>query len=202
MLRGDDHGIQVDGLVVLVVGEGHLGFTIWAYVRHNAFFPHLSQPSCQAVRQRNGQRHELGSFVGGVAEHQALVAGTVAVVVFYFLARAHLMGVFHTGADFVTLLTDSDGHAAGSTVEAYLGGGEANVAEAVTHQLRNFDVAGAAYLPHHMNKPGGHHGFHGNVRVGVFGEHGVQDGVRDGVADFIRVAFRDGFAGEKAELAV
>ena len=154
------------------------------------------------MRQRNGQRHELGSFVGGVAEHQALVAGTVAVVVFYFLARAHLMGVFHTGADFVTLLTDSDGHAAGSTVEAYLGGGEANVAEAVTHQLRNFDVAGAAYLPHHMNKPGGHHGFHGNVRVGVFGEHGVQDGVRDGVADFIRVAFRDGFAGEKAELAV
>ena len=78
VLRGDDDGVDGDRPVVLV-DDGDLGLAVGAQVGHRAVLADRRQPAGQAVGQRDRQRHELGGLVGGVAEHQALVAGALAL---------------------------------------------------------------------------------------------------------------------------
>ena len=79
VLGGDDDGVDGDRLVVLV-DDGDLGLAVGPQVGHRPVLADRGQPAGQPVGQRDRQRHELGGLVGGVAEHQALVAGALAAI--------------------------------------------------------------------------------------------------------------------------
>ncbi len=78
VLAGHDHGVQAHRLVAVVL-DRHLGLAVGAQVRDGAVLAHAGEAPGQPVGQHDRQRHELGGVVAGVAEHQALVAGALAV---------------------------------------------------------------------------------------------------------------------------
>ncbi len=109
MLGGDQHGVQTNGLIVIVILNGHLGLAVRAQVRH---FTGLDGPRSDGRRgdvpNRSEKRHQRRSLVGGVAEHHALIAGTLCLVTF-FAAGGGLLIASQTGnalVDFGALLGD------------------------------------------------------------------------------------------------
>src|SRR5699024_8883606 len=80
VLGGDDHRVHPDGAVALVLHR-HLAFAVGAQIVHLAALAHLGQAAGQLVGQADGQGHQLGGLVAGVAEHHALVAGAAHLVV-------------------------------------------------------------------------------------------------------------------------
>ena len=80
VLRADDDGVEPDGLAVLVA-DGHLGLAVGTQVTDQALLADRGEAAGEAVGQRDRQRHQLGGLVAGEAEHQALVAGALAVEV-------------------------------------------------------------------------------------------------------------------------
>ena len=78
VLSRDHDRIHPDRFAVPVF-HGHLGFPVWAYPAQDFLFPHLGQPLGQAMGQDDGHRHQLGRLVRGVAEHEALIAGSAGV---------------------------------------------------------------------------------------------------------------------------
>ena len=78
VLAGDDDGVEADRAVAVVL-DGDLGLAVGAQVGHGAVLAHRGELLGEPVRQPDRQRHQLGGVVAGVAEHQALVAGALAV---------------------------------------------------------------------------------------------------------------------------
>lgn len=78
MLGGDQHGVQTNGLIVIVILNGYLGLAVRAQVRHFTGLADLGQTEGEAMCQIDRKRHQRRSLVGGVAEHHALIAGTCA----------------------------------------------------------------------------------------------------------------------------
>src|SRR5699024_4699646 len=74
VLAGDDDGVDAHRLAVLILHRD-LALTVRAQVGQQAAFAHLGQAFGQFVGQADGQRHQFGGLVAGVAEHHALVAG-------------------------------------------------------------------------------------------------------------------------------
>ena len=109
---------MLDRAVVLVVGDGDLGLAVGAQVRDGAVLAHLGQALGEPVRDVDRQRHELGGVVAGVAEHQALVAGALAVERVVAALGALLDGVVDALGDVRGLLADRHGDAARLAVEA------------------------------------------------------------------------------------
>ena len=78
VLRGEHDLDDLDRLAVLVP-HGDLGLAVGPQVRQDLGLAHVGQALGELVRQRDGQRHELGGLGAGVAEHHALVAGALRV---------------------------------------------------------------------------------------------------------------------------
>ena len=74
VLGGDHHGVDPAWAVLGVVLDADLGLAIGSQVVHGAVLAHSGQPCGQSVRHGDRQRHQLGSVVARVAEHQSLVA--------------------------------------------------------------------------------------------------------------------------------
>ena len=73
VLRGDDDGIDGDGLAVLVAHR-HLRLAVGAQVAEFAALTHLCKATRQTMRECDRQRHELGRLVRRIAKHHALIA--------------------------------------------------------------------------------------------------------------------------------
>jgi hypothetical protein len=58
-----------------VVLDGHLALAVGPEPGDRPVLAQLGEPVDDPVRQGDRQGHQLGRLVGGVAEHQALVAG-------------------------------------------------------------------------------------------------------------------------------
>ena len=90
VLRGDEHGLEPDGSVALVL-EGDLGLGVGSQVRDGAGLADLGVLLGHAVRKVDRQRHEHVGLVAGVAEHHALVACALLVeLVLLGLTRSDL----------------------------------------------------------------------------------------------------------------
>ena len=79
VLGGDEHGLEPNRLAVLVV-EGDLGLAVGAEVRDGPGLADLGEALGHAVGDVDRHRHEDVGLVAGVAEHHALIAGTLLVV--------------------------------------------------------------------------------------------------------------------------
>src|SRR5690606_21924726 len=126
-------------------------------------------------------------FVGGVAEHQALVAGAL------------LLGLpaVHALVDVRRLLADQVEHAAGGAVETDVGRVVANVQDHLAGRGFQVDPGRGGDLAGDDRHAGLDHGLAGHARALVLGQDGVQHGVGDLVGDLVRVAFGDRLGGEK-----
>lgn len=79
VLGGEEDGVHPQGLDHAVgqelVLDRHLGLAIRTGPRQNAFFPALVQSLDQFLGIGVGEGHSLRGFVGGIADHKALITG-------------------------------------------------------------------------------------------------------------------------------
>ncbi len=76
VLSGDDHGVNAHRPFVFVF-DGDLAFAIGPKPGELSLEAQFREALDDAMGQVDRQRHQLGGFVAGVAEHQALVAGAL-----------------------------------------------------------------------------------------------------------------------------
>ncbi len=126
--------------------------------------------------ERDGGGHQLGGFVGGVAEHHALVAGAAGV---------------NALSDVSRLLVDAGDDGAGVGVEAVEGVVIADGGDDAADERLEVDVSLGGDFAGDDDQAGRGEGFGGDAAVGVLLQAGVQNGVRDLVGDFVGMAFSD-----------
>ncbi|CPZ73268.1 Uncharacterised protein [Mycobacteroides abscessus] len=188
VLRGEHDGVQPDGLVAVVL-DGDLSLTVGTQVRQQPILAHLSQAAREPVCQRDGQRHQLGGVVDGVAEHQALIAGSLSVQRIRGALDAGLVGRVDTLRNVGRLRTDGDIHTTGVAIEALGRGVIADLQHPFPDDVRDIDIGGGGHLTGDMDLTGGHQRLHRHPGLRVLREHGVQDRVTDGVTDLVRMPF-------------
>ncbi len=132
-LLGAVLGRQHDGVdavrLAVDVAHRHLALGVRAQEGQAAVLAQLGLALDQPVRVVDRRRHQLGRFVAGVAEHQALVAGAGVQVV--------VAGMVDALRDVVALLVVADHHRAALVVDAVLG---VVVADALDGVARDLDV--------------------------------------------------------------
>ena len=194
VLGGDDHCRDVDRHPVLV-GDGDLALAVRPQMAHAAVPAHLGQPPGELVGERDGQRHLLGGFVAGVAEHHALVAGA-GLGGGIGGALLDLDRIVDTECDVGRLLIDGGEHRAGLGVKTEFRAGVADLPDNLAGDMGDIDIAAGGDLPHQHDHAGGAAGLAGDTGIGVFGEDGVEDGVGDLVADLVGMSLSHRFAGK------
>ncbi len=185
VLGGQNHRVDT-GNPAVFVAAGHLALGVRAQPRQQAALAGLGLSLHQAVRESDRRRHEYVGFVAGIAEHQALIAGTL---VFRLLAINAL-------GDIDGLLADNVDDAAGVAVVAHFRGGVADVLDDTAHQVFQIHPGAGGDLTANDGHTGFYHGLAGNAGMGIVGQDGIQHGIRDLVCQFVRMAFRDRFGSE------
>ena len=203
MLRGDQHGIETDRTIVVVIFDGHLSFAVRSQVRHFTALAHFGQTMGQAVGQIDRQRHEHVGLIAGVAEHHALVAGSLRLIALFAGGRGLLLTVetCHTLVDFGALLGQGDHHAAGVGIEADPGTGVTDVPDHGTHDVLDVAISLAGHLAEHEELSGGSAGFHGHMRLRILTQHIVENRIGNLIADLVRMSFRHRFGGNQLQFS-
>ncbi len=178
VLRRQYHRINTHRLAILVA-QGHLAFGIGAQPGQRAVLAQLRLPLYQTVGVEDGRGHESFGFIGGVAEHQALVAGTLFLVV---------AGIDALG-DVRALLANGIENSTGRAIEADFRAVVADVQHHVAHHVLEVDVGFGGHLAGNHHHAGLDQGLHRNARIGVVDKDLVEDGVGDLVGHFVGVPF-------------
>ncbi len=165
VLGGDDNGVHPLDRVPVVL-HGDLGLAVGAQVFQGAIFAHSGQLFGQLVGQGDGQRHQLGGFVAGIAEHHALVPGAGERVLVGFPVFG-LQGLVDAHGDIGGLSIDGGEHAAGVAVKAALGVVVTDLLHHLADDGGDVHIAGGGDLPHHMDHTGGGGGLAGHMGLGV-----------------------------------
>ena len=196
VLGRDEHPLDLDrapvALLVDLVADGDLGLPVGAQVREDVGLAHLGEALRELVRDHDRERHQLRRLVGGVAEHEALVAGADAVERIV-VARLVLVleGVVDALRDIRRLLVERDDHAAGLGVEAVLRARVADRGDPFAHEPRDVDVGLRRDLTCDDHEPGRDERLARDAPRRVGGQHGIQDGVRDLVGNLVGVPLGD-----------
>ena len=194
MLVREHHRGHAHRLAVLVAHR-ELRLGVGAKLRRGAGLARLGQALEHRVRVEDRRRHHLGRLVGGVAEHDALIARPLV---------AALAG--HALRDMGRLLVQQVGDLAGFPVELVLlvadilDAGASDVGDAL-HVLVQLVLIGQADLAPDHHAIGGGEGLAGDARQRVLGKKRVEHGIGDPVADLIRVALGHGFRSESVILS-
>src|SRR5712691_6131383 len=130
VLRRDDDGVDALGNALLVL-DRDLGLSIGPQVRERPVLSGLRELTRHGVRERDRQRHELGRFADGEAEHHSLVARPELHRVVPFTRLDRLVDALR---DLRRLLFDRGQHAAGAIVEAVVGVRVADILDDATHE--------------------------------------------------------------------
>lgn len=196
MLRGDDHRVQPDRLVTVVL-DGDLGLAVGAQVGDGPVLAHLGQSPGEAVRDVDRERHQLRRLVAGVAEHQALVARALLVELVLVALDPLLVRGVDALCDVRRLRADRHRDATGSTVEALFGGVVTDLQNLVAHEVGDVGVGLGGDLARDMHQTGGDQGLDGDARGGVLAQERVENRVADLVSDLVGVTLGDRFRGEE-----
>ena len=125
IVLGRQHNRVNGDRFAVFIAQGDLAFCVWAQPGQGAALAQFCLPLHHAVRVVNGRWHEHIGFVGRVAKHQALIAGTLLLVIAF--VNAH--------GDVVRLFTNSVQHRTGSTVEAHIGAVVADVEDDIANHV-------------------------------------------------------------------
>ena len=188
VLAGHHHGLH-RGRLAIHVAHRHLGLGVRAQKGQLAALAQLGLALHQAVRVVDWGGHQLGRFVAGKAEHQALVAGAD--------VQRVVKGGIHALGNILALLVVGHQHGTALVVNAELGIVVADALDGlachvdVIHRGIGGDLAGQ----HHQTGVG--QGFGGHAAERILRQAGIQDGIGDLVGHLVGVAFGDGFGGEE-----
>ena len=163
-----------------------MGFAVRAEEINFAVLANFGEALGELMRELDGHGHQLGRFVAGEAEHQALVAGATGI-------DAH--------GDIGGLLLDGADDAAGFGVEAVLGAGVADVLDDFAREVGKVDIGLGGDFAGDDYQTGGDEGFAGDATHRVVFHDGVEDGVGNLVGYFIGVTLGYRFRG-KQELLI
>src|SRR5690606_16641083 len=133
------------------------------------------------------------------AEHDALVAGSLAVERVARVAQALFEGHVHALRDVGRLRPDRDGDTAVAAVEANLGGVVADARDDVAHDPRNLDIAVGRDLTRDVHEARRDERLDRDAAAGILLEKGVEDRVGDLVTDLVRVTLGDRLGREEAQ---
>ena len=186
VLAADDHGVDPHGLVVGIVLNRDLALAVRAKIGELAILAHFGQTRSQLVRQRNGCRHQLGCFVGGIAEHHALIARAAGI-------DAH--------RDIRRLRIDRRDDRTGVRVESVLRVGVADLRDRVAHDLLEVNVSLGRDLAGNHHQPGAGECFAGHAAHGVLRQAGIKNGIGNLVGNLVRMAFGNGFRRKQETIA-
>ena len=180
--RYDDR-VHTHCLAVLIL-HGHLRFAVGTQIGQRAVLAHLGELLGELVRQRDRQRHQLGRFVAGVAEHHALVAGADEVVDVGFAVLV-LKALVHAHGDIRRLAVERGQHGAACGVKAIVGVGVADVLDHPARHSGDVHLRGGGDFAHDVHNAGGDGRFAGNMRFAVLRENAVEDRVGYFVTDLV-----------------
>ncbi len=169
------------------VFDRNLALAIGPQILQAAAAAHFRKLLAEAVRHLDRQRHQLGSFVAGIAEHQALIARAAGV---------------HAHRDVGRLALNAVQNAAGLGVEAECRVRVADFGDRLAGDARDVDIGGGCDFAGHDADAGGHQDFAGNAPGGVLRENGVEHGIGNMIGDLIGVTFGNGFGREKMSMFV
>ena len=186
MLSGQHHGVDTDDFAVVVL-EGHLALRVRTQPRQGAVFAHFGLALHQTVRVGHRSRHQHVGFVGGVAKHQALIAGALLERIGTVNALIDIRGLFADGAQYC----------AGVGVKAHVRMNVADFAYGFAGDLFDIDPGAGGDFTADQHHAGFHVGFAGDARFRILFQDGVEDGIGDLIGDFIGMSFGDGFGREE-----
>jgi len=195
MLDGDDHRVHSfrdAGTAFELVLAGDLSLGIGSGPPKGAVAAELAETFVELVGEHHCQRHALFRLVGGVTEHEALVAGAYVVVRAVEVDAAGYLG---------RLLVQHQLNAARLVVEALAGVVVANVLDRVPDDAVVVDVGLGRDLAHQHDHPRLGHALAGHLGVRVLPQVSVQNGIAHLVAQLVRVAFADALRREEKNLA-
>ena len=195
VLRGNDDVGNGDGFVVYV-NDGDLRLRVRAQPRHLAGLADAGEFAAEAMREHDGRGHQLGRFVAGITEHEALVAGAL---LGGFLALG-LAGV-HALRDVGRLLRDDGVHEHLVGMEHVVVVHVADFADGVAGDFGEVEFGARGDFAADDDDVGFGVAFAGDAAEFVLRQAGVQHGVGNGVANLVRMAFADGLRGKDVVFA-
>jgi len=179
VLGGDDDGVDAlgdGGAIVKLVLNGDLGLGVGAEPAELSAAPELGHLHVELVGEHEGEGHELGGLVGGIAEHDTLISGSGVLDL--------ALNVDSLG-DIGGLLLDGDEDVAGVVVESLLGVVVSDVVDGITDDplVVELGLGGDLSEDHDHSGLGG--GLAGDLGELVLLEAGIKDGIRDLIADLV-----------------
>lgn len=190
VLSGDDNGVDAlrnDGAVVVSVLDGDLGLGVGPEPGDGAIVASIGHGLVELVGKLDGEGKVLGSLVGSVAEHDALVTSAE-------LLESLL--VVQTLGNIRALLLNGAQNVASLIVETLVGGVVANVLDGIADDLLVVDLGLGGDLTEDHDHAGLGRGLASDLGERVLLEAGIEDGVGDLVGDLVGVALADGLGGE------
>src|SRR5450830_1891696 len=188
MLRGQHNGVDRDRAAVDIL-QRHLRFSIRTQPWQAAVLAQLrlafDDPVC--VIDRSG--HQFRGFVASVAEHQALVAGTLVEV--EALAFVHALG------DIGRLLVVGDQHGAALVVDAVVGVVVTDALDGFAGDVDVVDIGARGDFTGQHDQTGIAQGLGSDARQRILCKDGIQNRIGNLVGYFVWVTFRDGFGSKE-----
>ena len=180
MLGRQHDGVDSQRLALIAVFDGNLALGIGSQVSHHlALFADTSKFQQEDMCQRDGQRHVFTCLIAGIAEHHALVAGTLLLL---FLSADPLI-------DVAALAVDGREYGARFSLELVLAFGVTYFLDDVADGLLNVDPPVAGHLAAHNGKTGGHHRLAGHMTLRVAAEEFIEQSIGNLVGHFVGMAF-------------
>ena len=186
VLRGEHHRLDGDRTIVLVA-QRDLTLGVRAQPGQLALLAHLGLALDEPMRQRDGRRHEHVSFVGGEAEHQALIACTL-------LAR---VAAIDTLSDVSRLFADDVEYAAGGAIKAHFGRVVTDAEHGLAHDAFDVDPGVGGDLARDDRDAGLDQRFDGDAAALVLLQNRIEDGVGNLVGDLVRMPFGNRLGGKQ-----
>ena len=139
------------------------------------------------MAKENRQRHQLWSFIAGVAEHQALIASALLFIL--ALVNAH--------GDVGRLLVNAHHHAAGISIEADTGFVIADFAQRAANDVVRVDHTFAGDFTGDHDLASGAQSLTSHPAFRILRQESIKDRVANLVRHLIGVTHRNGFGSEE-----
>ena len=185
VLGGEDDGIDAGRFAVFVVAEGELALGVGAEGL-GIGAANFGLTADEAVGIGDGGWHEHVGFVGGVAEHEPLVAGALFVVGGFVDSLGDVGGLHPERVD--------DGE--GVEIEPAAFPAIANLADDLPRQPIHIHHCSGANLAGEHHEPGLDEGFARDPRVGVLLQHGIEHRIRNLISHLVGMALGHRFGRE------
>ena len=150
MLCRNHNGIDTNRTAVVIIFYSHLALRVRTQVSHHlTFTADFSQYHQQLMCQVERQRHIVFSFIGSVAEHHTLVAGTL----------IHRVLTFHSTVNVRALFVNSREYATRVTFEHILTLGITNLVDYLTSYTLKIDIRFGFHFSCQYHLSGSHQRF-------------------------------------------